>query len=157
MSYTAQQLIDLLHLQPHPEGGWFAFRETSGRALPTEALPGFSGSRDTCSYIYYLLQRGEISRWHQLKATEVWTWHQGGSLEMTLGGTGESPVPESTLRVGPRLEQGEGFQIMAPPGQWQTTRVIDGEYVLVSCVVSPSFDDADCLLPEQPLPNEIYE
>ena len=106
MSYTAQQLIDLLHLQPHPEGGLFAFRETSGRALPAEALPGFSGSRDTCSYIYYLLQRGEISRWHQLKATEVWTWHQGGSLEMTLGGTGTSPTAGSTLALGPRLESG---------------------------------------------------
>lgn len=156
MSYTAQQLIDLLHLQPHPEGGWFAFRETSGRALPVEALPGFSGSRDTCSYIYYLLQRGEISRWHQLKATEVWTWHQGGSLEMTLGGTGTSPTAGSTLALGPRLESGEQFQILAPPDQWQTTRVVDGDFVLVSCVVCPAFDDADCLLPPEPLPNEIY-
>ena len=84
MSYTAAQLIELLHLLPHPEGGWYAFRESSGQVLP--ALPGFPGHRESCSYIYYLLQRGEISRWHQLKATEVWTWHQGGSLEMTLGG-----------------------------------------------------------------------
>ena len=156
MSYTAQQLIDLLHLQPHPEGGWFVFRETSGRALPAEALPGFSGSRDTCSYIYYLLRRGEISRWHQLKATEVWTWHQGGSLEMTLGGTGTSPAAGSTLALGPRLESGEQFQILAPPDQWQTTRVVDGDFVLVSCVVCPALDDADCLLPPEPLPNEIY-
>ena len=156
MSYTAQQLIDLLHLQPHPEGGWFAFRETSGRALPVEALPGFSGSRDTCSYIYYLLRRGEISRWHQLKATEVWTWHQGGSLEMTLGGTRTSPTAGKTLALGPRLESGEQFQILAPPDQWQTTRVVDGDFVLVSCVVCPAFDDADCLLPPEPLPNEIY-
>lgn len=157
MKYTAQELIELLGLQPHPEGGRFAFVARSGVEVPDGVLSGFHGSRDTCSYIYYFLEKGQISRWHQLKSTEVWTWHMGGSLEMTLGGTGESPVPESTLRVGPRLEQGESFQIMAPPGQWQTTRVIDGEYVLVSCVVSPSFDDADCLLPEQPLPNEIYE
>ena len=56
MPYTAEQLISLLHLQPHPEGGWFAFRETSGQTLPAVALPGFSGPRDTCSYIYYLLR-----------------------------------------------------------------------------------------------------
>lgn len=155
MAYTAQQLIELLHLSPHPEGGWFVFRESSGRMLPTP--PGHAGPRETCSTIYYLLQKGEISRWHQLKATEMWTWHQGGSLEMTLGGTGTAPIPASTLALGPRLEQGEQFQIMAPADQWQTTRVVDGEFVLVSCVVSPAYDDADCLLPDQPLPNEIYE
>ena len=65
--------------------------------------------------------------------------------------------PAGTLALGPRLEQGEQFQIMAPADQWQTTRVVDGEFVLVSCVVSPAYDDADCLLPDQPLPNEIYE
>lgn len=157
MSYTAAQLIELLSLEPHPEGGWYAFRESSGHVLPAEALPGFSGERDTCSYIYYMLQKGEISRWHQLKATEVWTWHQGGSLEMTLGGTGTAPAAGPTLSLGPRLEAGEQFQIMAPPDQWQTTRVVDGDFVLVSCVVCPAFDDADCLLPPQPLSNEIYE
>ena len=85
MSYTAQQLIDLLHLQPHPEGGWFAFRETSGRALPAEALPGFSGSRDTCSYIYYLLQRGEISA----LAAETEIGDDAGLHEQVYGSVGE--------------------------------------------------------------------
>ncbi len=154
MAYDAQQLIQLLSLQPHPEGGWFAFRESSGVSIP--ALPGFPGPRDTCSYIYYLLQKGEISRWHQLRAVEVWTWHQGGSLEMTLGGTGTAPVPGRTLPLGPRLEAGEQFQLLAPADQWQTTRVVDGDFVLVSCVVCPAFHDEDCLLPDRPLPNEIY-
>ena len=156
-SYSAERLIELLSLQPHAEGGWYAFLQRSGVPLPASALPGFSGGRDTCSYIYYMLRRGEISRWHQLKSTEVWTWHQGGSLEMTLGGSGASPAAGPVLRLGPRLEQGEGFQIMAPADQWQTTRVVDGDFVLVSCVVSPSFEDEDSLLPEHPLPNEIYE
>ena len=94
MAYSAQELIRLLSLQPHPEGGWFAFRESSGTSVP---VPGFSGERETCSYIYYLLQKGEISRWHRLQAAEVWAWHQGGSLLMTLGGDGEAPAAERTL------------------------------------------------------------
>lgn len=155
MAYTAQQLIKLLHLSPHPEGGWYVFRTSSGRMLPTP--PGHSGPRETCSTIYYLLTRGEISRWHQLKAAEVWTWHQGGSLEMTLGGTRAAPAAAATLRLGPRLEDGEQFQILAPADQWQTTRLIDGDFALVSCVVSPAFHQEDCLLPDQPLPNEIYD
>lgn len=153
MAYSAQDLIRLLSLRPHPEGGWFVFRESSG--IPVSA-PGFSGDRDTCSCIYYLLQRGEISRWHRLLASEVWTWHQGGSLLMTLGGGGEAPEAGKTLPLGPRIEAGEQFQLLAPAGQWQTTRVVDGDFALVSCVVCPAYRDEDCLLPDRPLPNEIY-
>lgn len=48
---------------------------------------------------------------------------------MTLGGTGTLPVPESTLTLGPRLEAGEQFQRMTPANCWQTTRVVDGDFV----------------------------
>ena len=154
MAYTAEELIRRLGLQPHPEGGWFAFLASSGVSLP--APPGFPGPRETCSCIYYLLKKGEISRWHRLRASEVWTWHQGGSLEMTLGGSGADPVPGGTLPLGPRLERGEQFLLLAPAGQWQTTRVVDGDFALVSCVVCPAYRDEDCLLPPSPLPNEIY-
>lgn len=153
MAYSAQDLIRLLGLQSHPEGGWYAFRGSSGVSIP---VPGFPGERESCSYIYYLLQRDEISRWHRLRSDEVWTWHQGGSLLMTLGGGGEMPEPGRTLPLGPRLEAGEHFQLLAPAGEWQTTRVVEGDFVLVSCVVCPAYRDEDCLLPPEPLPNEIY-
>ena len=110
MAYSAQELIRLLSLQPHPEGGWFAFRESSGTSVP---VPGFSGERETCSYIYYLLQKGEISRWHRLQAAEVWAWHQGGSLLMTLGGDGEAPAAERTLsaRAAPKGFSGSSTRL----------------------------------------------
>lgn len=148
MSYTAHELIEQLALVPHPEGGWFRFLWRAGQK---------AGENDSCSCIYYLLQKGEISRWHRLSSSEIWCWHQGGSLEMTLGGGGCAPVAGRKLRTGSRLDQGEGFQLFAPAGQWQTTRVICGDFVLVSCVVAPAFRDEDCLLPPTPLPNEIYE
>ena len=109
-AYTAREIIDLLGMAPHQEGGWYAFVTTSGVSLPDGFLPAFDGARDTCSIIYYLLQRGEISRWHQLQASEVWAWHMGGSLEMTLGGTGERPEPEGKLR------QAEGWRASPDPG-----------------------------------------
>ncbi|MPM78508.1 hypothetical protein SDC9_125519 [bioreactor metagenome] len=151
MSRTAEEFIALLGLAPHPEGGWFRFCGRSGAALPEGG-----GLRDSCSHIYYLLRREEISRWHRLEPAEVWTWHAGGSLEMTLGGAGALPRAGRTLALGPRLELGEELSILAPPGQWQTTRVTQGEFALVSCVVAPAYDDADCLLPPEPLANEIY-
>ena len=155
-TYTAQEVIELLGMVPQEEGGWYAFVTASGVSLPAGAVPGIAGARDSCSMIYYLLQKGEISRWHQLRASEVWAWHMGGSLEMTLGGTGDAPRPEGTLSLGPRLSMGERPQILAPANQWQTTRLVDGDFALVSCVVAPAFHEEDCLLPPKPLDNEIY-
>ena len=102
-TYTARELIELLGMVPHEEGGWYAFITSSGVSIPGGTVPGIAGPRDSCSIIYYLLQKGEISRWHQLRSSEVWAWHMGGSLEMTLGGTGDKPRPEGTLSLGPRL------------------------------------------------------
>ena len=155
-TYTAQELIEILGMVPHEEGGWYAFVTKSGVSLPGGILPGIEGARDTCSVIYYLLRKGEIYRWHQLRCSEVWAWHMGGSLEMTLGGTGLTPQPEGTLHLGPRLREGERPQILACAGQWQTTRLVEGDFALVSCIVAPAFHEEDCLLPAQPLDNEIY-
>ena len=59
----AADIIRLLGLQPHPEGGHFVqtFRddvEIGGRAASTA--------------IYFLLARGERSHWHRIDAAEVW-------------------------------------------------------------------------------------
>lgn len=151
--HTAEELIEKLGMAPLvDEGGWFAPGWRSGVQVPGEAVPGgFDGPRETCSFIYYLLKKGEVSRWHQLRPSEVWTWHCGGTLEMTLGGGGARPVPGGKLRIGPRLDDGERFVAVAPPGQWQTTRVVDGDFALVSCVVAPGFCDEDCYLPHPPI------
>ena len=146
--YTAQQLIEQLGLQPHPEGGWFAVTPVEMPLISAPALPPcYSGPRRSASLIYYMLQKGEVSRWHQLLSPEIWLWHCGGSLEMTLGGTGPLPEAEATLLLGPRLAAGERFQILAPANQWQTTTLINGDFALVSCVVSPAFHNDDFYMP----------
>lgn len=127
---TAGEYIRKLNMSPlTDEGGWFA--------------PNWRSEDDaTVSVIYYLLQGEEISRWHQLKSNEIWTYHDGGTLEMTLGGTGNWPKAEATLAIGPDCPVG-----VVPAGVWQTTRIKEGDFVLVSCVVSPAFRDEDCYLP----------
>ena len=145
---TATELIEQLRLLPHPEGGWFLVTPVEMPPVSASALPpGYSGARESASLIYYLLQKGEVSRWHQLRSAEMWLWHCGGGLEMTLGGTGPLPAPAGTLLLGSRLADGERFQILAPANQWQTTRLVHGEFALVSCVVSPAFHDDDCYMP----------
>ncbi|MEQ8750645.1 MAG: cupin domain-containing protein [Amphiplicatus sp.] len=60
---TADAVIDMLALAPHPEGGWF--NETFCDSATSEGR-----SRSTA--IYYLLKRGEMSDWHQVDAVEIW-------------------------------------------------------------------------------------
>ena len=127
---TAEDYIRALHMEPlTDEGGWFA--------------PVWRSEDDkTASVIYYLLKAGERSRWHQLKSNEIWTWHAGGVLEMTLGGTGDWPGEKRAQTIGPDSLTG-----VVPAMEWQTTRVIEGDFALVSCVVAPAFRDEACYLP----------
>jgi predicted cupin superfamily sugar epimerase len=117
----AEDLIAHLALKPHPEGGHYreTFRDGNGR--------GHS------SAILFLLKAGEVSWWHRIDATEVWHFHRGAALELTIG-------KEAHL-LGPEVEKGQSPQIVVPPGEWQMARTL-GDYTLVGCTVAPGFDFA---------------
>lgn len=122
---TPDQIIAHLNLAPHPEGGhyrqtWVATNE--GRA---------SG---TC--IYFLLKDGEASHWHKVDATEIWLYHSGAPLILSLSETDEGPAIDHLL--GPDLET-QSPQIIVPEHHWQAARTT-GAYTLVSCTVSPGFE-----------------
>ena len=85
---TADDIIALLGLQPHPEGGYF--RETFRDA------PGADG-RAASTAIYFLLKRGERSHWHTVDAVEIWHWHAGAPLKLSLTATDAGPVTELIL------------------------------------------------------------
>lgn len=131
----AAEALDLL---PHPEGGWF--RET-WRTGPRVAAHG--GERPTATGIYFLLGPGEESMWHAVRSDELWLWHRGGPLELTLGGDADAPGRTETILLGPDVEDGQRPQALVPAGVWQSARPAAGREVLVSCVVSPGFDYAD--------------
>ncbi|MEU7829051.1 cupin domain-containing protein [Nonomuraea sp. NPDC049129] len=121
-----------LDLLPHPEGGWF--RETW--RSPVTFLPaGYPGPRASATGIYFLLGPGEESVPHVVRSDEVWLWHRGGPLDLTIG--------DESVILGPLVEDGQVPQAVVPGGVWQSARPAGGEEVLVSCVVSPGFDFAD--------------
>jgi predicted cupin superfamily sugar epimerase len=125
-------LAQALDLLPHPEGGWF--RET-WRA-PASFLPaGYPGARASATGIYFLLSPGEESVPHAVRSDEVWLWHRGGPLRLTVG--------EEDVVLGPLVEEGQVPQAVVPGGVWQSARPAGDQEVLVSCVVSPGFDFAD--------------
>lgn len=148
-----------LGLQPHPEGGWF--RET-WRSAVTFAPPGYEGTRNVATAIYFLLHPGERSRWHVVRSDELWFWHSGGPLTLRLagdsapadagpsgpGGLTASPpaAPPSDVvdvLLGPDVLAGQQPQVLVPGGVWQCAAPAVDEPVLVSCVVAPGFDFAD--------------
>ncbi|MGI5288746.1 cupin domain-containing protein [Nonomuraea polychroma] len=121
-----------LDLLPHPEGGWF--RET-WRSAVTFHPDGYDGPRASATGIYFLLNPGEESVPHMVRSDEVWLWHRGGPLSLTIGDT--------TIMLGPQVEDGQVPQAIVPGGVWQSARPAGDEPVLVSCIVSPGFDFAD--------------
>jgi len=121
---TADEIITKLNLQSHPEGGWY--RQTW--AAENEGRP-----TGTC--IYFLLKEGEHSHWHKVDAAEIWLYHAGAPLILSLSETDTGPAIDHVLS--PDLTEGAP-QIVVPTGHWQAARTT-GAYTLVSCTVSPGF------------------
>jgi predicted cupin superfamily sugar epimerase len=148
---NAEYYIEKLGMESHYEGGWYKFIWKTNKNIPQCVLgEDYSGDRASASLIYYLLKSGEVSTWHKLRSAEVWFWHAGDSLKMALGGSGESPVKSKEIIIGSNLDKGEQLQAIIPSGIWQTTTPLAGsDFVLVSCVVSPSFHNDDFMLPNK--------
>ena len=130
---TADQLIALLGLRPHPEGGCYV--ETY--RAPTDP----PGGRGSVTAIYFLLTAGERSHWHRVDAVEIWLWHGGAPLELSIHDeTAQTPTTQR-CRLGMDLQNGERPQAVVPVGAWQSARSL-GAWSLVSCTVAPAFDFA---------------
>lgn len=120
---TAEAIIAKLGLQPHPEGGWY--RETwKGPEV---------GGRASGTAILFLLKAGERSHWHRVDADEIWLWHAGAPLVLSMG-----VARAEEMQLGPDVLGGEVVQAVVPAGWWQAARST-GDWTLVSCTVSPGF------------------
>ncbi len=126
---TADEVIRLLGLQPHPEGGHYVetFRDT--------AVDENGRSRSTA--IYFLLKRDEASHWHKVDAVETWHWHAGAPLALRIAETKGGGIRVITL--GNDLAKGERPQGIVPTGWWQAAESL-GEWTLVGCTVAPGFE-----------------
>jgi predicted cupin superfamily sugar epimerase len=122
----AEEVIALLELERHPEGGWYR---------QTFADPGPEGARQLSTAIYYLLEGDDLSAWHCVDAAEVWHWHAGAPLKLRLSHEGKV-IDEYIL--GPDLKGNERPQVIVPRQCWQTAKSL-GAWTLVGCTVAPGF------------------
>ncbi|GLK47955.1 cupin [Brevundimonas intermedia] len=125
MRTSAADIIRLLDLQPHPEGGHY--RETFRDPRTVEG-------RSVGTAIYFLLAAGERSHWHRVDAAEIWHFHAGAPLALEIKGQG-------VVTLGVDLAAGQRPQAVVPTGAWQAARSL-GDWTLVGCTVAPGFEFA---------------
>ncbi len=129
------RLIRELALQPHPEGGYY--RETY-RAAAVDAA-----GRCASTMIYFLLERGQVSRLHRIDADEGWHLYLGGPLRIIELDERASESPPEITVLGSDLEHGERPQHLVLAGRWFGAELVAGApYALVGCTVAPGFEFA---------------
>ncbi|XP_031490338.1 uncharacterized protein LOC116257582 isoform X2 [Nymphaea colorata] len=167
-SRRASEIVSLLHLQPHPEGGYFAetFRDSSIRLQTSSLPPEFKVDRPISTCIYFLLPSGSVSHLHRIPCAETWHFYMGEPL--TVFELREDGTPKMTV-LGPDLEAGQHLQYTVPPNVWfgsfPTKDVLDYapdgssvdigpsrdpdlHFSLVGCTCAPAFQFEDFELPK---------
>jgi predicted cupin superfamily sugar epimerase len=135
---ASKDLISLLSLTPHPEGGHFKETYRSQKRVSGKDFVSYSAS----TAIYYLLQGGEKSTWHRIRSDEMWHFYEGMPIRIYVlepnGGL-------NFLRLGnPLRHEGASFQALVPAGQWFAAECEDHDgYSLVGCTVAPGFEFQD--------------
>ena len=136
MNPRASELISILGLEPHPEGGFFREVYRSPRLVQvTEARR----ERKALTEIYFLLVAGQHSRLHMVASDEVWHYCEGAALEIFWIERGGEQCNRYLLGGIGNLSRPVG---VVPAGCWQAARTL-GEYTLVGCTVGPGFEYED--------------
>ncbi|MBV6477408.1 MAG: hypothetical protein HGGPFJEG_00147 [Ignavibacteria bacterium] len=140
MARNAEYWIEKLKLQKHPEGGHFMEIYRSEEKIYREHLPQrFSGNRNFCTSIYYLLREKEYSKFHRIKSDELWHFYDGGCMLIyEINSKGNLKVH----KLGLQIENDESPVIIIKAGNWFAAKP-EHDYCLAGCTVSPGFDFND--------------
>lgn len=130
MHPRTEALIQTLQLAPHPEGGYFRRVFESAKRTEVNGI-----ERPTLTAITFLLPQDVVTRWHRVDATEVWGWHEGSPMELSMFDPETRTLSRAQLDTSAR---GGQCRQVVPAGVWQSARTL-GDYTLVDCTVSPGF------------------
>ena len=126
---SAAEVMRLLDLKPHPEGGHYRQTFRDPRTV--------DGARAASTAIYFLLARDERSHWHRVDAAEVWHYYAGAPLKLEISADAKGPIERVTL--GADLAAGERPQAIVPAQAWQAAQSL-GEWTLIGATVAPGFE-----------------
>src|SRR5262244_2943632 len=126
---SAAEVMRLLDLKPHPEGGHYVQTFRDARTI--------EGGRAASTAIYFLLAAGERSHWHRVDAVEIWHWYAGAPLMLEIATTDAGPIERVTL--GQDLGAGQRPQGIVAAHAWQAAHSL-GAWTLSGCTVAPGFE-----------------
>jgi len=132
-------LIEKLNLSPHPEGGFY--REVYKSEYEVRS-PSHHLARPAATHIYFLLLKGQISRFHKVLHDEIWNFYAGAPLRLYQ--INQQQLHEFQLGGGDMQ-----FSAVVPGGYYQAA-VSTGDYSLLGCTVAPGFDFTDFSFVEEP-------
>jgi predicted cupin superfamily sugar epimerase len=134
MTKRIQEIINLLEMKPHPEGGFY--KET----YRSEELC-LNRTRNLKTVIYFLLRSEDVSHFHRIKSDEMWYYHAGSPL--IVHSIDDQGIYKEQ-KVGINFSEGEIPQYLVPKNTIFGSTVLEKDsYSLVSCSVSPGFDFED--------------
>jgi predicted cupin superfamily sugar epimerase len=132
----AAELIAMLQLQPHPEGGHYReFFRAASSVVPEDGRP----PRSALTSIDFLLARGQFSAWHRVASDEVWHLLEGGPLQLWLMPPSLDRIESVTLAPVSAATQP---RFTVPAHWWQAAEPL-GDFAYVGATVAPGFDFAD--------------
>lgn len=122
-----EELKEAYNLEGHSEGGWFSEVYTS---------PEEKDSRHFAGSIYFLLDGAEISHFHQIDCDEIWYYHEGCGMKITVLHDGE----KKEYLLGANIHEGEKHMAVIPKGAvFAAENLRKDGFTFVSCVTSPKF------------------
>jgi predicted cupin superfamily sugar epimerase len=138
---TAEKIIEMLKLQPHPKEGGF-FRETYRSTDILSDLPArYRGQRSASTAIYYLLTPTSFSAVHRVTSDEGFHFYLGSPVQML------QLFPDMQGKIGTLgsdLRAGQSPQVIVPAGVWQGSKLAPGgDFALLGNTVAPGFEYAD--------------
>lgn len=138
MNADAKKYIEKLHLEPHPEGGYFKEIYRSGEIILPEGLPHrFRNKRNISTSIYFLLEGKQKSYFHKLKSDEIWHFYDGCGVNIYII---DNSGNLSEVSIGKDSE----LQAVIENNNWFAAELKDiKSFCLLGCTVAPGFDFDD--------------
>ena len=130
MSQRSDTLKALYGMERHVEGGSFSEMYTS---------PLARGGRPLAGSIYYLLDAGEVSRFHQIDCDEIWYFHEGCGMRVTVLAGAE----KREYLLGGDVAAGQRASVVVPRGcLFAAENLVSDGFTFVSCLTVPKFSEA---------------
>ncbi|KAH9832076.1 RmlC-like cupin domain-containing protein [Rhodofomes roseus] len=149
-------LIPQLHLQKHPEGGYFVETDRQSETVPSPFAGG--APRSLATSIYYLLAPDEKSGvFHMNTSATMHVLHQGRAeyVLITPPSTPGSPPKVEKKIMGPNIQAGEVLQLLVPSGIWKMSRLLPDD--LAAAADAAKRDHVGCLITEVVFPGFAWE